>query len=187
MVSLSGHLFHTVESGKDLRWAGSYWWKRIFVIGKQRDESFVEWVTTYDAILWKVARSYAPLGEHEELHQDLLIALWNAIPLYREQAKASTFIYRVSLNCALNWTRARARYQRRHVELHDVAVTSVDREPVDRLYRALGMLSEADRSIALLYLDDLSYREIGEVLGITESNVGVKLHRVKKTLTELLL
>jgi RNA polymerase sigma-70 factor (ECF subfamily) len=57
---------------------------------------------------------------------------------------------------------------------------------VERLYAALATLSDADRSIALLYLDQLSYREIAEVLGITESNVGVRLNRVKKRLIERL-
>lgn len=160
----------------------------------EQNVRFAEWARTYDAILWKIARSYAPAGEHEALHQDLLIALWRAAPLYRDEAKPSTFIYRVALNSAMNWSRGETRRRQRHVPLDEKSV----REPtvesgageherqVEQLYAALAALTESERSIALLYLDELSYREIAEVLGITESNVGVRLNRVKKRLMELL-
>ena len=158
----------------------------------EQNARFVEWARTYEAILWKIARSYAPAGEHEALHQDLLIALWHAAPLYRDEAKPSTFIYRVALNSALNWSRSRTRYGQRHVTLDEKSAQAPARESgagererqVEQLYAALAALSEADRSIALLYLDELSYREIADVLGITESNVGVRLNRVKKRLME---
>lgn len=161
---------------------------------EQHNERFLEWVDSYDAILWKIARAYAPSGEQDALHQDLLIALWHAAPLYRDQAKPSTFIYRVALNSALNWTRTRTRHQRRHVELDEnatqlAAPSSVANEQEQRiaeLYAALTTLPEADRSLALLYLDNFSYQEIAAVLGITESNVGVKLNRLKKRLAEKL-
>lgn len=161
------------------------------MIQPTQNEVFLAWIREYDAILWKVARSYAPFGEHEELHQDLLISLWRAAPLYRDQSKPSTFIYRVALNGALNWTRNRQRHQQRHVALDEshrpAAPISGERERrVEQLYAALAMLAGADRSLALLYLDALSYREMAEVLGITESNVGVKVNRMKKRLAEAL-
>lgn len=160
----------------------------------EQNARFVEWAQTYDAILWKIARSYAPAGEHEALHQDLLIALWHAAPLYRDEAKPSTFIYRVALNSALNWSRSETRYRQRHVAFDEksaqppVVENSADERErqVERLDAALAMLSEGDRSLALLYLDELSYREIADVLGITESNVGVRLNRVKKRLLDRL-
>ena len=161
---------------------------------QEQNARFVEWARSYDAVLWKIARLYAPAGEHEALHQDLLIALWHAAPLYRAQAKASTFIYRVALNSAMNWSRSRTRYGRRHVALDEKSAQAPSKDnesdererQVEQLYAALATLSEADRSIALLYLDELSYREIADVLGITESNVGVRLNRVKKRLMERL-
>jgi RNA polymerase sigma-70 factor, ECF subfamily len=156
---------------------------------EKQNQVFLEWAGTYDSLLWKIARLHAPFGEHEELHQDLLIALWKAAPLYREQAKPSTFIYRLALNRAMNWTRDRRGYWRRHVPLEETParVSTGDREErVEALYKALGALPQADRSLALLYLEDLGYREIADILGITENNVGVKLNRLKKRLTELL-
>lgn len=165
------------------------------MIPNGHSQVFLEWVLTYDSILWKIARSYASAGEHNDLHQDLLIALWHAAPLYRDQAKPSTFIYRVALNCALNWSRNRVRYHRRHVEFDETAQdfavhpdehASQQERRVELLYAALAALPEADRSLALLHLDGLNYREIAEILGITENNVGVKLNRVRKRLAEQL-
>lgn len=159
----------------------------------EQNARFAEWANTYDAILWKIARSYAPAGEHQALYQDLLIALWHAAPLYRDEAKPSTFIYRVALNSALNWSRGERRRRSRHVSLDEKSAQAAvesganERErQVEQLYAALAALSESERSIALLYLDELSYHEIAGVLGITESNVGVRLNRVKKRLMDLL-
>jgi RNA polymerase sigma-70 factor, ECF subfamily len=169
-------------------------WKKV--IRSKQNDTFLNWITTHDAILWKVARSYAHAADYKDLYQDLLIALWHAIPSYRDQAKPSTFIYRVALNSALNWNRSRKRYERRHVELeaHPSRFTaaaspelpSEHERRVEQLYAALGMLPASDRSLALLYLEDLSYRDIADVLGITETNVGVKLNRIKKRLAEVL-
>jgi RNA polymerase sigma-70 factor, ECF subfamily len=164
------------------------------VTTEQQNRIFIEWIESHGTILWKIARLNAPFGEHRELHQDLLIALWKAVPLYRGQAKPSTFIYRLAFNRALNWTRDRQAYQQRHIQLDEIpppftaefGKRDSQEQRVAELYMAMGQLPEADRSIALMYLEDLSYREMSEVLGITENNAGVKVNRMKKRLTELL-
>jgi RNA polymerase sigma-70 factor, ECF subfamily len=160
---------------------------------EKQNELFLEWVDIHGSVLWKIARLNAPLGEHQELHQDLLIALWKAVPLYRRQAKASTFIFRLAFNRALNWNRDRQAYQRRHVPLDAVAAPpdhdenrDIQEQRVADLYIAMSQLPQADRSLALMYLEDLSYREMAEVLGITENNVGVKVSRMKRRLADLL-
>ncbi len=150
---------------------------------QRQNEIFLEWIQLHDAIPRKISRVYAPSGHHAELYQDLLIAIWRAVPLYRGEAKPSTFLYRVALNCAMSWTRNHRVYRERHAELNNKMPAAPPSEPrIAQLYAALGELSEADRSLALLYLDDLSYREIADVLGITENNVGVRLNRIKKRL-----
>jgi len=157
------------------------------VTHSQQERLFIDWVRQYDAVLWRIARTYAPWGEHLDLHQDLLIALWHALPLYRDQASPSTFLYRVGLNCALNWVRERTRYRARHTDLTKVHTREQppgESDRVKQLYAALNRMSEADRTLALLYLDDLSYREIGEILGLTETNVGAKLTRLRRRLTD---
>jgi RNA polymerase sigma-70 factor (ECF subfamily) len=102
----------------------------------------------------------------------------------------------VALQTALNWQR-KDRPRRTHQQpLLDVQAVREDaadssaqaeqRETVEQLYKAIHRLPAADVALVLLYLDDMSYREMASVLGISESNVGVKLNRAKKTLASLM-
>jgi RNA polymerase sigma-70 factor (ECF subfamily) len=102
----------------------------------------------------------------------------------------------VALNTALAWRRKEHRRrtgQQPLFELENLSATGPDsaqqiaqREVVDRLYAAIRRLPDTDAALVLLYLDDLSYRQMAEVLGISEGNVGVKLNRAKKALAELM-
>ena len=156
----------------------------------RQNETFLAWAEAHQTILRKVARAFAPPGQWRDLHQDLLVALWEAVPAYRGEAKLSTFIYRVTCNRALNWSRETRRHRDRFQSIDTIPapVAPARGDPeneqlmIERLYAAIATLPAVDRSLALLYLDELSYREIAEVLGISEANVGVRLNRLKKTL-----
>ncbi len=119
--------------------------------------------------------------------------LWLSIPRFRGDSKASTWIYRVALNTSLAWDRTRRRYRDRARTLASPSevvdpIADAGRHgnaaEVDRLYDAIRTLSKADASIILLHLEELSYREMADVLGISVSNVGVRLNRAKKRLFE---
>jgi RNA polymerase sigma-70 factor (ECF subfamily) len=157
------------------------------VTRQEWQRQFVEWAQDYDGLLWKVARSFATGADQDDLHQELLLALWKAIPFFRGDSKSVTFVYRVVHNHALCLTRKSSRCE---VPLDSApqphANSEEDRRAadarVDELYRHIRLLAPLDRTLILLYLDELSYREMAEILGITESNVGVRLNRVKKQL-----
>jgi RNA polymerase sigma-70 factor (ECF subfamily) len=154
---------------------------------KRQNETFLAWVKAHQTILRKVARSFGPPGEWNDLYQDLLIAVWEAVPAYRSESKLSTFIYRVACNRALNWSREFRRQRDRFQTLDTIPapvapLVENDELLLDQLYAAIATLPPIDRSLALLYLDELSYREIADVLGISETNVGVRLNRVRKAL-----
>jgi RNA polymerase sigma-70 factor (ECF subfamily) len=160
---------------------------------REHNRIFADWVRSHNAILWKVARSFAPSGQPEDLHQELLVALWQAVPAFRGQAKPSTFVYRVAHNFALTWLRKQQRYQRTFDQFSEtvpdpaapLATGAAELERrIGRLYEGIRGLPEIDRTLTLLYLDEVSYREMADVLGISESNVGVRLHRIKKRLAE---
>ncbi len=112
------------------------------------------------------------------------------------RACATTWLYRVALNTGLGWRRKERRrraHQRPVLKIEDLSVPELDsaqqivqRETVERLYAAIRQLPKTDAALVLLYLDDMCYRQIAEVLGISESNVGVKLNRAKKALGELM-
>ena len=121
--------------------------------------------------------------------QELLLAVWKAIPAFRAEAQPSTFIYRVTHNAAMTWQRTRRNY-RRNVEqfstLGPVAeadgAAAPDAERLEALYAAIRALPPLDRSLILLSLDGLSYRGMAALHGLSEGNVGARLTRLRQKL-----
>jgi len=147
----------------------------------------------HSAILHHVVNGFAAGEDRNDLLQEVLLAVWKSIPAFRDQAKASTYLYRVSHNAALLWTRTQKNYRRRieafGAAAPDESATGPDPatdERLAQLYAAIRLLKPVDRSLILLSLDGLSYREMAEVLGLSESNVGVKINRIKTQLTQTL-
>ncbi len=158
---------------------------------------FKSWLVEHDGAVLKVARAYTLTTEDcQDLVQEILLQVWCSLPRFQGKAGASTWFYRVALNTALGWhhkERRRRGRQQPLFEVEDLSISGLDgagqvarREAVERLYAAIRRLPKADTALVLLYLDDLSYREMAEVLGISEGNVGVKLNRAKKALGELM-
>jgi len=158
---------------------------------------FKTWLQEYGGTVLKVARAYTLTAEErEDLAQEILLQLWRSLPHFQRRASACTWVYRVALNTALTWHRKEGRRRARQrplLEPEDLPVTGLDsseqlhqHEVVEQLYAAIRQLPKAEAALVLLYLEDLSYREIAEVLGISENNVGVKLNRAKKALGELM-
>ena len=153
---------------------------------KEQSDIFQGWLDRYKGLIFKIVRSYADTAlDQEDLFQDVVIQVWRSIPSFRNESAASTWIYRVALNTAMTWFRREKKRDHAEIEmaqhvLDDVRGTVDDR--LDWLYKEIQQLDKIDRSIALLLLDDLSYKEIAAILGITESNVAVKIHRIKKHL-----
>jgi RNA polymerase sigma-70 factor, ECF subfamily len=158
---------------------------------------FKSWLIEHGGAVLKVARAYTFTTEDcQDLAQEILLQVWRSLPQFQGRASASTWIYRVALNTALSWRRKEHRRHSRQQPLLEVADSSVagsgsaqqivQREAVERLYAAIRQLPKTDAALVLLYLDDLSYRQMAEVLGISEGNVGVKLNRAKNALCELM-
>ncbi len=158
---------------------------------------FMNWLDSHAASVMKVARAYTLTSEEsQDLAQEILLQAWRSLPKFEGRASPATWFYRVALHTAMNWHRndkPRRSRQQPLLEVQDVATGVGDsaqqaqhRETVEQLYQAIHRLPKADAALVLLYLDQLSYREMSDVMGISESNVGVKLNRAKKTLRELM-
>jgi RNA polymerase sigma-70 factor (ECF subfamily) len=158
---------------------------------------FLSWLDEHGLSVMKVARAYTLTSEEcRDLAQEILLQVWRSLPKFEGRASAATWFYRVALHTAMNWHRKdkpRRSRQQPFLEAQAVACHGADcaeqaqkRETVERLYEAIHQLPKADAALVLLYLDEMSYREMAEVLGISESNVGVKLNRAKKALGELM-
>lgn len=164
---------------------------------REQEGLFLEWLGDHKRLMLKVVRAYAAsLEDQNDLFQEVLLQVWRSIPGFAAKSKVSTWIYKVSLNTALAWKRSEIKHRSRrgHVMMLDefpdlregAAESTQHRETVERLYEEIRRLPGLDGPLALLYLDGLSYREMAEILGISESNVGVKLNRIKKQLRKTL-
>ena len=153
-------------------------------------EIFRDWLDRHKALLFKVLRAYAfTEPDREDLFQEISIQLWRSIPNFRGESAVSTWIYRVTLNTAIKWNRNEQKYHEGRQSFKDIEhLLQQKREIVDErlewMYRQIGKLDKVDRSLCLMMLDGFSYAEMSGILGITESNVGVKIHRIKKHLIE---
>ncbi len=158
---------------------------------------FTKWLEEHSSSVIKVARAYTLTSEEcQDLAQEILLQAWCSMPKFEGKASAATWFYRVALHTAMNWhrkDRPRRSRQQPFFELQELATEASEsaeqvqqRETVEQLYKAIHKLPKTDAALVLLYLDELSYREIAEVLGITESHVGVKLNRAKQALSTLM-
>jgi len=141
-------------------------------------------------ILHKVCRIYIddPM-EREDLFQEICLQLWRSFPSFRKEAKLSTWIYKVSLNTAIALLRKKKKSivtESLNDQIKMLSTESEKKENKDILYRAIARLSRIDKAIILLWLEEKSYEEISEILGISKSNVSVKLVRIKKRLIEMI-
>jgi len=157
------------------------------MLGSERNRVFESWIDAHKAILFKVARVYgATHSDREDLFQEIALQVWHSVEAYRGDCAATTWIYRVALNTALAWRRKERRHRERRQDIEDATgllVAPSGNDPrLDWIYQRIAELDEANRALALLMLDGFSYRDMAQILGLTESNVGVKINRIKATL-----
>jgi RNA polymerase sigma factor (sigma-70 family) len=127
--------------------------------------------------------------DKEDLFQDIVLQLWRAYPTFKGDSKISTWMYRIAINNAI--TRLRKETKRKpFIDLGDEAlqVAATENAPDERMvlmYEAIKKLSEVERAVTMLYMEDCSYKEMAEILGLSESNVGFKLNKIKSRLRTL--
>lgn len=153
------------------------------------EEAFLKILNQHQAMLHKLCRLYRDTEtDREDLFQEMIYHLWKAYPSFQGQSKVSTWMYRIALNTALASFRKKRPTLFFPAELpqKEANVQEESNEQVRRLLQAIKRLQEVDRAIVSLYLDDLSYEQIAQIVGITATNVGARLHRIKQKLKTLL-
>lgn len=150
-------------------------------------EFFEKFIRDNQAIINKICRAYA--NTHEEFQdytQEVALQLWNSHERFKGNAQLSTWVYRVTLNVCLSQIRKKKVATSPLID-HDIQVEEdANGDRLASLYVALKKLKESDRAIILLYLEDKSYKEIAQILGLTVSNVGVKVSRIKNELKRII-
>ncbi|MEO5942621.1 MAG: RNA polymerase sigma factor [Ferruginibacter sp.] len=154
---------------------------------KEQQQIFETWLAQCQAVIFKVVRAYAFTTDgQDDLFQEISIQVWNSIPNFRQESSVTTWVYRISLNTAIKWIRKERKHPPPETLDKVEHVLQENRLPMDErlawLYEEIYKLDEIDRSVTLLMLDNFSYKEMAEILGISESNVGVKINRIKKQL-----
>ncbi len=160
------------------------------------DQQFLELVNENRNRILKVCRVYAwNSADQDDLYQEILFQIWRGLPALKEKQFANTWLYRVAINTSITFVRKRASRADKvvHVEHAELARTIESRQTAEptndrlaNLYAAIAKLNELEKALITLFLEDFSYDQMAEVMGITTSNVGVILHRAKTKLSCLM-
>jgi len=147
-------------------------------------------ILPYAAIIIKICRAYTNTQEDfEDYYQEVCLQIWRSHNNFKEQSEWSTWIYRLTLNVCLTLLKKK---NHQHVasdympdEASDYTHAFAD-ESLNQLYDAIRQLSEVDRGIILLYLEEKSYKEIADIIGTSSNNIGVRIKRIKERLKKIL-
>ncbi|MFM8400392.1 MAG: RNA polymerase sigma factor [Pirellula sp.] len=151
-------------------------------------DQFTNLLLRHAGLIHKVAYAYCrDATDRDDVIQEIAMQLWRSRDRYDERFKETTWIYRIAINVAVSFHRRERRHRHRRVSLEEPAITiaAPSAEPnhdVELLMRWIDDLSELDKALVLLYLDGHNHASIAEVLGISVSNVGTKLQRIKNKL-----
>ncbi len=149
-------------------------------------------VLPYAGIIIKICRAYTNSEEDfKDYYQEVCLQIWRSRDKFRGQAEWSTWVYRLSLNVCLTLLKKEKNTQHHLVAHHPGEALTEDNkafsdESLDLLYKAIKRLSEVDRGVILLYLEEKSYQEIAEIMGTNPNNIGVRIKRIKERLKKLL-
>ena len=155
------------------------------------DETFLQQINQHLGIAHKVCGLYFTNAEEkQDVVQEMLYQLWRSYPGFDGRSKFSTWMYSVCLNTALTYLRKNIKHKsqslsQRHQQIPDEPAGDQE-EHTQVLFEAIAALSQLNKAIVLLYLEDLSYAEIAQITGLSRSNVSVRLVRIKKELEAIM-
>ena len=156
-------------------------------MNKQEQQHLFEGIIEqHKGILFKVARAYCPDEEdRQDLIQEMMIQIWQSVHKYNDQYKITTWLYRISLNVAISYYRKNSTRTKKFTDLNEqmmeipVEDKSENEKQLNLLEQFISELKEIDKALMILYLEDKSHTEIAEILGMSVSNVGTKIGRIK--------
>ena len=156
------------------------------------EKIFTDIINAHRGIIYKICNLYCRDEAYKkDLFQEIVLQLWKSYPSFRKEAKSSTWIYRVALNTAI----ANFRKEIRKPDTAPLTDASfwipeieypLEKEHITALMQAIDQLNKLEKAIVLLYLEEKTYDEISEIIGMTNSNVGVRLNRIKAKLGKII-
>jgi len=162
-------------------------------VTKDLEHKFIDEFQKNQNIVHKVCRIYTHDQEsHNDLFQEIAIQIWKAYPKFRGESKLSTWMYRIGLNTAITlYRKSKRTIKTTDFEnvFHRIEATDYDpteEEQLKLMYKAIQQLSDIEKALIFLYLEDKNYKEISETLGISQVNARVKMNRIKTRLKNIL-
>lgn len=155
-------------------------------------EDFLKLIEQNKGIIYKVTNSYCRDAEdRKDLFQEIVIQLWGAFDKYNAEYKLSTWMYRIALNVAISFYRKQVKrvdtnwpITESMIEIADDNMHTELEANIGLLQQYINELKELDKALMILYLEENSYREIAEILGISETNTASKISRIKDQLKQ---
>ncbi|MFT4152602.1 RNA polymerase sigma factor [Parafilimonas sp.] len=162
-------------------------------MNKALEKDFETLIQNNEFLIWKVCRVYKKeLQDRQDLFQEIVIQLWKSYPGFKGQSKVSTWMYRVAIYIAI----AGLRKQKNFIQFSepdnlpstagDVQYDDTKDKQLGHLYNAIAQLNEVEKAIIMLYLEDKSYNEMEDILGINQGNLRVKMNRIKDKLKQII-
>ncbi len=162
---------------------------------QKENDSFLKLINDNKGIIIKICNSYCyNESDRKDLAQEIIYQLWKSNNSFNNDFKFSTWMYRISLNVAISFYRkgkkklgSMTTLTDAHINIEDNTADAADTEErCILLQRQVADLEELDRAVILLYFEEKSYKEIAEIIGISETNVGTKVSRIKEKLKQKL-
>lgn len=157
---------------------------------QDRETAFLSIIKEHCGIIHKISRIYRErLEDREDLFQEIIFQLWKSYPSFKGNAGVGTWLYRIALNTALT------SFRKKKPDIHytdtipDIAEGSPNEEIAlrqARFFAAMNYCDDSEKAVMALYLEEMSYRQIAEIIGISENHVGVKLNRIKNKIQKLI-
>ena len=156
---------------------------------EENEKEFADLVKAYKSSIYSVCYMFAKdADEADDLFQEVLINLWKGMPTFRHESKVSTWIWRVSFNTCISADRKRRRNKEVRLTM-DIDLfertDDGDTRQIQMLHERIHRLKSFDRAIVMLWLEGISYEEIGAIVGISVKNVSVRLVRIKEMLKQM--
>jgi RNA polymerase sigma-70 factor, ECF subfamily len=159
---------------------------------REAEKEFEKHIREHELLLYKVCRVYAYTNaDREDLFQEIVIQLWKAYPKFKGDSKLSTWLYRVSINTAISGLRKKKNFITSYEPASIPEPASEhhceysEEEKLQLLYQAIEQLNAVEKAIVMLYMEDRTYEEMEEILGLSQGNLRVKMNRIKEKLRQL--
>ena len=159
----------------------------------EKQKEFLHQLNENQRIIHKICKIYTDnIHDHEDLFQEIVIQTWKSYSDYRGDSKFSTWIYKIGLNTALalfkkkNYKKEELHENLTHFKIYDDNNHEEKEAQIQAMYDAIHLLSDVEKALIMMFLEDKPYKEISEILGIAEGNARVKMNRAKEKLRTLI-